>query len=296
MTGDPGPVPVFPEFKEVGLEDRGLFEGLFERFPQSACEMNFPNILIWKRSEHPRYTFINGDLCILVSPDFEHPYFLPPVGDGPLLETVGTCLKTVPRISRVTEEMARELEAGGFTIAEDPGNADYVYSTKDLAGLHGKHFDGKRNRIRKFERTYRYTYEPLENGRSAGCLEMMSQWTDEKTGGEPGPFVMASRQAVAEALELFPGLGMFGGVVLVEDRVRAFTMASRLNRDTAVVHFEFADPAMTGLAQFINREFAGRGLATYEFANREQDLGLPGLRTAKMSYRPCRLVKKYDVR
>ncbi len=296
MSDPTGPGPVFPDFKEVGLEDRALFEGLFERFPQTVCEMNFPNILIWKRSEHPRYSFINGDLCVLVSPDFEEPYFLPPVGTGGLLETVKICLEAAPRISRVPEGMARELAAAGLPVVEDRDNADYVYSTKELAGLHGKHFDGKRNRIRKFERDSQHSYEVLSAARAAGCLGMMSKWFEEKNGGAPDPFFKASGQAVEDALELFPRLGMFGAVVLVEDRVRAFTMASRLDRETAVVHFEFADQTLVGLAQWINREFAARELASFEFANREQDLGLPGLRLAKESYRPCRLVRKFDVR
>lgn len=296
MSGETGTGPVFPDFKEVGLEDRALFEDLFERHPQTACEMNFPNILIWKRSEHPSYSFINGDLCVLVRPDFEEPYFLPPVGTGGLLETVKTCLEVAPRISRVPGEMAGELAAAGFSVAEDRDNADYVYLTKDLAELHGKHFDGKRNRIRKFDREFKHGYETLSTARAAGCLEMMSEWSEEKNGGVPDPFYKASGQAVEDALALFPRLGMFGAVVLVEDRVRAFTMASRLNRDTAVVHFEFADQAFAGLAQWINREFAARELASFESANREQDLGLPGLRLAKESYRPSRLVRKFNVR
>ncbi len=72
--------PQYPDFKPVGPEDRGVIDGFLDAHPSEVCELNFPNILIWKGSERPRYTILNGNLCVLVEPTFEPAYFLPPVG------------------------------------------------------------------------------------------------------------------------------------------------------------------------------------------------------------------------
>ncbi|MBN2266022.1 MAG: DUF2156 domain-containing protein [Candidatus Aminicenantes bacterium] len=86
-----------------------------------------------------------------------------------------------------------------------------------------------------------------------------------------------------------------GGVVKVGGRVEAFTLGGRLSADTAVIPIEIANPGLVGLAQWINREFVRREWAGFRLINREQDMGLPGLRTAKLSYQPAGLVKKYDL-
>lgn len=69
--------PQFPEFKPVGLEDRDIIKSYLDAHPAGVCEMNFPNIFIWKDSERPRYTILNGNLCVLLEPTFEPAYFLP---------------------------------------------------------------------------------------------------------------------------------------------------------------------------------------------------------------------------
>ncbi len=285
-------VPVFPEFKPVGLEDRAVIKDYLDRDEAGTCELNFANIFIWRKSEHPRLTLVNGNLCLLVEPDFEAPYFLPPAGDSRLAETVETCLSAAPRLSRVPEEFVRKL-GGAFAAVEDPDNFDYLYSREDLAELRGKRFDGKRNRIRKFESTYVHVYEKLEEGHVDDCRRLLESWFTEK--GNREPFLKAEKGAIHEALSFFGPLGLKGAVARVGGRVEAFTIGMRLADDTALVQIEIANPALVGLAQWINREFVRREWSGFRFVNREQDMGVPGLRKAKSSYQPCRLVKKFNV-
>jgi len=91
-------------------------------------------------------------------------------------------------------------------------------------------------------------------------------------------------------------LNLIGGAVEVQGRLEAFSIGGRLNADTAVIHIEIANPVYEGLAQFINREFVKNEWAAYEYINREQDMGVAGLRRAKMSYHPARLIRKYIVK
>lgn len=284
--------PVYPEFKPVGLEDQALLRGYLEREPSGVCEMNFANIFIWKDSEHPRYTILDGSLCILVEPDFEPPYFLPPVGGDLVPETIAACLRHAPRLSRVPEEFVKRFGAG-FRAEEDPDNFDYIYRVEDMLELKGKKFDGKRNRIRKFESTFSHEYAALARGDSAGCVRLLEHWFEEKRNGDP--YMKAEKVAIVQALASFELLGLKGGVVKVDGRIEAFTFGMRLTADTAVIPIEIANPSFAGLAQWINREFVRRAWPDDKFVNREQDMGVEGLRKAKLSYQPDHLVRKYNL-
>lgn len=285
-------LPAYPDFKAVGLEDRDVFEAFIETSPSEVCELNFANIFIWKDSERPRWTVLDGSLCVLVEPDFEDPYFLPPLGGDRIPDTIATCLTRAPRLSRVPEDIVRRYGAG-FRAVEDPANFDYIYRVEDLIGLRGKKYDGKRNRIRKFESTFVHEYHALARPDVAGCVRLLEDWFEGKINGNA--CMRAEKKAIVQALASFERLGLRGGVVKVGGRVEAFTLGGRLNADTAVVPIEIANPGLVGLAQWINREFVRREWPGCRLINREQDMGIPGLRTAKLSYQPAGLVKKYDL-
>ena len=284
--------PHYPDFKPVGLEDRDLIKGYLEAHPSGVCELNFPNILIWKDSERPRWTLLNGNLCILLEPTFEPAYALPPVGGNEVEKTIATCLGHVPRLSRVPEDFVRNYGAD-LRSEEDRDNFDYVYLREDLAELRGKKFDGKRNRVKKFETSFAHAYEPLGREHAEDCRRLLLQWFEEKGNGDP--YMKAEKDAILEALNLFDAVGLVGAVVKVAGRVEAFTFGMKLTGDTAVIQIEIANPALPGLAQWINREFVRREWSSFRFINREQDVGVPGLRKAKLSYQPDHFVKKYNL-
>ena len=285
-------LPAYPEFRPVGLEDQAVFNEYLEREPSEVCELNFANIFIWKDSEHPRWTVLDGSLCVLVEPDFEPPYFLPPVGGDRVPATIAACLTQAPRLSRVPQEFIDRFGAG-FQVEEDPGNFDYVYSREELAELKGKKFDGKRNRIRKFEATFAHEYHALARADVPGCFRLLEDWFEEKSNGDP--YMKAEKIAIIQALASFERIGLKGGVVNVGGRIEAFTMGGRLTPDTAVIPIEIANPGLVGLAQWINREFVRREWPDVSFINREQDMDIDGLRKAKLSYQPRKLVKKFDL-
>jgi hypothetical protein len=284
--------PPYPDFKLLGFEDQDLVKRCLDTHPSGVCEMNFPNILIWKDSERPRCTILNGNLCILIEPTFEPAYFLPPAGGNEIEETVKACLTHAPRLSRVPEAFVEKCGAA-FRVEEDRDNFDYVYLAEELAELKGKKYDGKRNRIKKFESTFDHAYEKLRKDHTGECRRLLQHWFEEKGNGDP--YMKAEKDAILEALEYFERLGLTGGVVTVAGRVEAFTFGMRLTDDTALIQIEIANPAFPGLAQWINREFVRREWTAFRFINREQDMGVPGLRTAKLSYQPDHLVKKYNL-
>jgi hypothetical protein len=285
-------LPLYPEFKPVGLEDKPVFDEWLARDPSPVCELSFANIFIWRSSERPRWTVLDGSLCVLVEPDFEPPYFLPPIGGEGVPGAIAACLRHAPRLSRVPEEFVRRY-GGGLRVEEDPANFDYLYLVQDLVELKGKRYDGKRNRVRKFESTFAHEYHPLTPAEVPGCLRLLEDWFEEKGNGDL--YMRGQKQAIVEALAAFEALGLRGGIVKVGGRVEAFSLGGRLTADTAVIPIEIANPGLVGLAQWINREFVRREWSEFRLVNREQDRGVEGLRRAKLSYQPAGLVKKSNL-
>ncbi len=285
--------PRFPEFKIIGLEDKEFISGFIRQFPSEACEMNFANIFIWRNSEHPKLTTINGNLCILCEPSLEPAYFLPPLGDIRIRETIELCLEFSPRLSRVPEAFVEQY-CQGLSSEPDPDNFDYIYLASDLCHLQGKRYDGKRNRIKKFERNHTYRYLQLSADHVDLCRGLLEKWAREKEA-QNQPVGSDQKAAIMEALTHFQDLDLRGGGIEVEGRLEAFSIGSPLNTTTAVIHIEIANPAYEGLSQLVNREFVRHAWAEYQFINREQDMGIAGLRRAKMSYHPHHLLKKYNV-
>jgi len=286
-------LPHFPEFKFIELGDRDLLTAAIARHPSEACEFHFANVFLWRHFERSKLTEINGNLCVLCEPPSEPAYFLQPIGEAATEATLRTCLSFAPRLSRVDESFA--LRYGrGYRLELDRDNFDYVYQAKDLAELKGKKYDGKRNRIRKFERGNAYDYAPLSRDRLPGCLEVLTRWLQAKAGSD-GFLGAVWRSVVEEALAHFEELGLRGGVFEVGGRTVAFSMGARLTPETAVIPIEIVDPGYDGLSQLVNREFVRREWVECRFVNREQDNGISGLRRAKSSYHPHHFVKKYNI-
>jgi len=291
-------IPDFPELKPIELKDKEEVQNYLEHFPPDICELTFANIYIWREWEKPRLTKINGNLCVLCSPPDEPPYFLEPVGENKLDETVNLGLTLVSRWSRLSEKFLGKL-AGQYIINEDRDNFDYVYLTQELAELSGKKYDGKRNWIKRFEKQFKYELSAINQNDLPGCLELIREWgrgsaDRERQEGEDNHTGAAVR-AMEEALLNF-GLFSFSTLaVLIDGRVEGFCLGEKLNPETAVVHIEVASREFPGLYQFLNRECARRAWQQFRYINREQDAGLPGLRRAKLSYHPHHLVKKYNL-
>jgi hypothetical protein len=286
--------PSFPEFKPVGLEDRAFVIDLTARFPPETCEVNFGNLLIWRHFERSKLSLINGNLCILCQPSSEPAYFLPPVGETAIKETVEACLAFAPRLSRVPESFILKHGAG-LKCEPDRDNHDYVYRVDDLIHLKGRKYDGKRNRIRKFERSHAFDYLKLRPEHLADCLRLADRWLESKAANNPGS-VPVWRSVIQEACDNFGELRFAGGAIVLEGEIAAFSIGGKLTADTAVIHIEIVRPGCDGLSQLMNREFVRNEWSDCLYVNREQDNGIPGLRRAKLSYHPDHLVKKYDVR
>jgi len=198
--------------------------------------------------------------------------------------------------SRIAKEELKYFESRVSSeqlIIYDRDNSDYLYNTSDLITLKGKKYDGKRNHINKFGRLHSFEYVPLECRYLDECTRIMEEWCrDKDCKCQEGDY--CERYANIELLRNFRSLGCKGALIKMDGEFAAFTVGEQLNSDTAVIHIEKAIQA-DGLYTVINQQFVMNEWSDTTYINREQDLGLEGMRKAKLSYHPCRMIDKYLV-
>lgn len=187
-------------------------------------------------------------------------------------------------------DMLNEDMKSKLKFAEERNFYDYLYAAEDLRNLSGKKYHAKRNHISKFNRLYSYTYEPITADNYAECMEMYNTWVEDKAEHEAARWEM---YALQNAFENFEALNLIGGGIRIDGKLRAFTLADKTLPDLAVIHFEKADTQFEGIYATINQLFAQNALGDVNWINREEDMGLEGLRKAKLSYQPAQLLKKW---
>jgi hypothetical protein len=294
-------IPELPNSASLEPSHKPLLDELLRRFPPRASEMTFTNLFAWGQS-HPVRLSRCGETLLL---------WRGPRGSGVLLSPLGPLdqkgielglawaekMGGPSQFGRLAEDVAMALARTDpqLTMTEDRDNADYVYLREDLAQLSGRHFDGKRNLVKKFWREVQAEYRPIDVELAGECSLMQDYWCDAKMC-EENPHLMDENLSVKRTLEHWGDLAVLGGAFLAGGEVIGFAVGEPLTRDVAVVHYEKADGKYPGIYQALNQDFCRRALADFTYVNREQDLGVEGLRKAKLSYRPHHLEMKYVVK
>jgi uncharacterized protein len=287
------------DFRPLSLSDKLLVDRALQEYPPEISELTFTNLFCWQTKRRISCAGYEGAL-ILLAREAESHFFLPPVGASATdavraLAAHARSAGIEPVIERVPQTMAEELARAGFRAEEDRANWDYVYQVSDLARLEGRHYDGKRNFVHQALASHQCEYRHITADNVADCLALETSWCNLRHC-ELDPGLEAEQRSIALCFEHWAQLPLIGGAVMVDGRVEAFAIGERLNPTTAVVHFEKANPEMRGMYQLINHWFCRNELSDFEFVNREQDLGIEGLRKAKESYHPHHMVRKFTVR
>lgn len=288
-----------PDLVALGPEHRALLAGRLAALPCPPCDLDPPNLAIWRDCENPSFAVVHGNLCIRLAPHAEPPYFLEPLGDGDLAASVDACLAHTGRVSRVSAAAVARLPADRFEVLPLRDQSDYVYDLRAVAELKGAAHDGKRNQIRKFARNHPgHEVRPLRAADGVAALALFDRWASDRAE-EGGPLAAASsvcqRRALHRAFDEFDALGLLGAGVLVEGRLEGFILASRA-AETVTAHFLYADHRRAGIYQTLLQQSCRGVFAGHRLLNLEEDLGLPGLRRMKLSYQPLRLTEKFEVR
>ena len=286
-------------FTPLELEHKDELTLFFREDPPQSSELSFSNLFMWRHHHRPAWQIHEGCLCVsLCYPDAE-PFGLRPIGQGGkaaaldfLMGRLGAVTKT-PRVERVEAPFVQGFVDQSRYLAEpDRDQFDYVYPAEKLAALSGRKLHKKKNHLNKFLKSVEYQYHPLAQNLVDDVLGMQEDWCRMRECSLH-PELLDEDHAVFEALQQFGRLDYIGGVIVIEGKVQAFALGEMLNPDTAVIHIEKANPEIPGLYAAINQMFAQNAWSGIGFINREQDLGVEGLRKAKLSYQPHHLVEKY---
>ena len=297
-------VPEFPEFKAIELDDRDFIRDILWKYQPQTSELTFTNLFIWCAHYGIQWSK-HRDWLVVISSTSENTVFaFPPIGPPSRLEVVRLLLEWMaegkaqrdPRIERADQILVAEIQGASDLLVEPtPDHFDYVYRSEDLIKLAGRKYHSKRNHIHQFEQSYSFVYSPLSGEMVEPCLALAENWC-EFHRCEEDLNLLEEWEAVRQALNHFESLKIEGGVIHINNKVEAFALGELLNQQTAVVHIEKANPEIPGLYALINQQFCEKLWSKIPFVNREQDLGEPGLRKAKLSYFPEHMVEKFRIR
>jgi len=282
--------------KALELEDRPFVMEYLRQYPPGVSELTFTNLFVWRHSRAISFVRIEDALVFLAPAESGEKetsvVFGPPVGPVSPIAAMGALEPRVRGIVRVPEEVAQALGNNDLNVVEDRDNFDYVYAVADLAQLPGRRYHKKRNLIKQCLKNHSCRYEEITPELIGECLAMQDRWC-ELRDCEVDPGLCSEYQAIKETLDRYKALELIGGAIRVDGTIQAYSVGEALSPQTAVCHFEKAMPGIQGLSQLINQWFAHYSLQGFEFVNREQDLGIPGLRQAKKSYYPHHLIAKF---
>ena len=290
-------------FKPVAVIDRAAIERYTRGVSLQNCDYAFANMVCWQGLYHSEWCEVADSLIIRFRIDGgEQIGYMQPLGAGdftrllPLLAADAASLGQPLRLVGLSEEAWQELERVApkqFAAEADRALCDYIYRREDLVALQGKHYQPKRNHLNRFRSNYPdYHYEPLTARHAAACMGLSREWCRHH-GGCQDNALAAEQQAMQCAFDHFEELGLQGGALYVGEQLVAFSYGSVVGNDTFVVHVEKADTRFEGAFAMINRSLAEQVGAAICWINREEDLGIEGLRKAKLSYCPTLLLQKW---
>lgn len=288
-------------FRPVTLEDRDFFTRHYGHYPQAHSDNMFTNMVCWNHYLHYQYAMISGNLLLASTIDGVT-RFRPPIGPrNPELFRMLVRLafevsddEPVILLDPDTAQWAREISPE-LQIVPDRNHFEYVYHSSDLADLPGKPYLNIRHQVNKFRRNGRYTVEPINPDNREEVKRFLIRWFAWK-GCEGDPVLAHEKEAMFFAIDHFDELGLSGLTIRVHDKIGAMVLYEALNADTILVHFEKGMPDYEGIYKKINAETAALLKDRFPFINRESDLGVAGLREAKMRYHPHHMVEVYSVR
>lgn len=289
-------------FRRPELSDAELISDYFHKYPTRSCDRTFANVYLWAKFYQVEFTKYKNTL-VFRDNSAGYGYAFPVGADEDVREVILDLIRDAEEAGKpfclygITREHFEQIEQwfpGQFTCEYNRDEADYVYETEKLATLSGKKLHSKRNHINKFKQVYdgRWEYEKLTEDQVEDCFQMAMRWRNENVCEEDEE-KNQEMCVTMNSLRLLKELCLIGGVLKIDGEIVAFTIGEAVNDDTFVVHIEKAFAEVDGAYTMINQQFVEHELlGKYQYVNREDDVGMEGLRKAKMSYHPVFMIEK----
>ncbi|WP_227018082.1 DUF2156 domain-containing protein [Sinanaerobacter chloroacetimidivorans] len=297
----------------ITIESRPILEEYLGGFLYGTSGLSFSSLYMWRNINDFSWQIIGDYLCIAglshLELETEEPFLFPPL--------TKTGQYDPESLHRTIEEAKKIFEAKGYIFSirlmpvhlidiiesafpgqlqyfDDRPNYDYLYRTRDLIDLKGRDYHSKKNHLNYFLNHYKYEYIPLTSAMAEDAMQFIREFNLRKNLPEHEmKLLKMEERAMSDVFHNIEILGYHAGAIIIDGKIEALSIGGRLNDNTITVHVEKANTQYRGLYQAINNEFCKHVASTVEFINREEDMGIPGLRKAKLSYKPVKLVESH---
>ncbi len=297
------------DFKKLEKADKKIIDKFYNAGYYENSEHNFTNLYMWRELCNI-YWAVEDDVLYISSSSNDMLAAWQPIGSQEKMQDAISKILDWSEKNKgdrdfafvvVEKNFTEELEKyphANFKIEPDRNEFDYVYLAEDLINLSGRKYHGKKNHLNSFRKDFPTAeYLPITAEIIPQCRDELNRWYElHKKNNPDDPFLCYEQAAIHEIFDNFDEFKLKGGAIILGGKVIAFSFGEKLNSDTAVIHVEKADPEIRGAFTAINQNFVAAEWSDVQFINRESDMGLEGLRQAKESYHPVKLIEKFNAR
>ncbi|WP_333887644.1 DUF2156 domain-containing protein [Clostridium sp.] len=292
-------------FKPITIDDKSIFDKYLVDYNFNTSEYSFTSLIIWRKGCDIKYTIYDNTL-IIKKKDFNDNYhFMQPIG-----YTRNNIKNIIEELIKYKEEndmlylfkdaegkfLSDLKEIYGETVysKSDVDNFDYIYNAQKLITLSGKKLHSKKNHYNYFVKTYNYTIKDFyDTGVKADIISAAESWYEQKNNNNK--YLRYELDGIKEIVFNMKNLDLKAMAVYVDNKICAFTIGEKVNDSMAIIHIEKGSSSIRGIYTFTNKTFVENYLSDVIYINREQDLGIEGLRKAKRSYHPVKMGQKYCI-
>ncbi len=290
-------------FNPITIQDMDTLNKYLIPMKTRMCEHCFTDLFIWSGHYNTQFSIVDEFLYIRSGSNEGETFYLAPIGTGDYSEAINAVINdaetngTELRLIGINDDIKSKIEScasGVFEFTENRDSEEYIYNSSDLMNLTGKKYHAKRNYINRFINDYqdRYSFQPITEDNLGEVLAFHEKWcnqneckADESLRGEVCAVIAGLNNRIQ--------LGLQTGVLYLDDDIIGYSFGTYKD-DTLIIHIEKADASIDGAYPMINKCMAMTYGEAVQYINREEDLGLEGLRKAKLSYHPVMLPKKYS--
>ena len=290
------------EWEKFSLENKELFNKYLNNY-MGISDFTFTNFFIWSVNREISFYEEDESLGILIKYKNDDPFIFMPIGknwknlifkikDYFIKQNIKFQLKSVTE--EMLELLKKEIGEKNLNIIEERDRFDYIYSVQELIELSGKKFHKKKNLINNFIKNNKFEYIKLDKNNINEILKLQNEWCD-KNSCSKDVWLDGEDMGIKNIVKNFEKLSVVAAAIYVDNRVVAFSIGEQVSSDCVVIHIEKGDSNYQGSYQIMNQMFLKNEFSHLTYVNREEDLGIEGLRQAKLSYNPLKLIKKYRV-
>jgi hypothetical protein len=302
----------------ISMENQTILEEYLRGYEYKTSGLSFSALYMWRDINKFSWKIIGDYLCITGISHLELeegvvlPFMFPPLtrtgkyNPEKLRETIYEARKifedagyefSLRLVPLHMIDCIKEALPGEMIYQEDRPNYDYVYRTQDLIDLKGREYHGKKNHLNYFHRNFEYEYVTMTSDMAEDAMRFIDEFNKRKdVPAHEMELLKMEETAMKDVFKNIERVGYKAGAILIEGKIEAIAIGGELGKSTVTEHVEKANVNFRGLYQAINNEFCKHMASHVKYINREEDMGIPNLRKAKLSYRPCKLIEKYIIK